>query len=228
MFSETILTGVLFPIQTFQKGIKSANHYFFYTSNIRYICLKLLLSVQEYDICGMKFPSKDYEPCPPAAFYWNLTLTSNEKDTLWTRADPLPPLIYQRYNVITESCWRVELLTRSSNALQTINLSTFKTSDFLISCRMTTKWNVEGWNEIILDVCSEMQGWAGMTFGSSGTGTGMDNSIPKVWEREENGKTHSQNSRTGKECKKKQSHKSRTGREWTKIPNFKNRKGTKK
>ena len=28
------------------------------------------------------------------------------------------------------------------------------------------------------------QGWAGMTFGSSGTGTGMDNSIPKVRERE--------------------------------------------
>ena len=29
----------------------------------------------------------------------------------------------------------------------------------------------------------------------------QDNSIPEVWEREENGKTHSQNSRTGKECK---------------------------
>ena len=27
-----------------------------------------------------------------------------------------------------------------------------------------------------------------MTFGSSGTGTGMDNSIPEVWEQEWNGK----------------------------------------
>ena len=32
------------------------------------------------------------------------------------------------------------------------------------------------------------QGWAGMTFESSGTGTGMDNPIPKVREREGNGK----------------------------------------
>ena len=32
------------------------------------------------------------------------------------------------------------------------------------------------------------QGWAGMTFGSSGMGTGMDDSIPEVWEREGNGK----------------------------------------
>ena len=32
------------------------------------------------------------------------------------------------------------------------------------------------------------QGWAGMTFKSSGTRTGMDNSIPEVREREGNGK----------------------------------------
>ena len=30
----------------------------------------------------------------------------------------------------------------------------------------------------------------GMTFGNSGTGTGMDNSIPEVWEQEWNGKKH--------------------------------------
>ena len=54
-----------------------------------------------------------------------------------------------------------------------------------------------------------------MTFGSSGTATGMDNSIPEVREREGNGKKpfpkfgngkgmrkkHSQNSGMGKECK---------------------------
>ena len=38
------------------------------------------------------------------------------------------------------------------------------------------------------------QGWAGMTFEGSGTGTGRENSIPKVWEREGNWKFHSQNS----------------------------------
>ena len=66
-----------------------------------------------------------------------------------------------------------------------------------------------------------------MTFGSSGTGTGMDNSIPKVREQEGNGEktflkfgngkekenNHSQNSGTGKEWKLKHSHNLGMGRE---------------
>ena len=46
-----------------------------------------------------------------------------------------------------------------------------------------------------------------MTFGSSETGTGMDNSIPEGQEREGNEKKHSQNSGTGM--------KSYYSREWT-------------
>ena len=36
------------------------------------------------------------------------------------------------------------------------------------------------------------QGWAGMTFGSSGLGTGMDNSIPEIREGEGNEKKYHQ------------------------------------
>ena len=57
------------------------------------------------------------------------------------------------------------------------------------------------------------QGWAGMTF--EGLGTGIENSIPKVWEREGNEKKHSQNSGTGGEWKKA-------------FPKFGNGKGMKK
>ena len=66
--------------------------------------------------------------------------------------------------------------------------------------------------------CANMhlpQGWAGMTFEGSGTGTGIENSIPKVWEREGNWKFHSQNSGTGREWKNP-------------FPKFGNGKGMKK
>ena len=54
-----------------------------------------------------------------------------------------------------------------------------------------------------------------MTFEGSGTGTGIENSIPKVREREGNEKIHSQNSGTGRERKKT-------------FPKFGNGKGMKK
>ena len=78
------------------------------------------------------------------------------------------------------------------------------------------------------------QGWAGMTFGSSGTGTGMDNSIPEVQEREGNWKNPFPQFGNGKGMKKNipkirewegnekiYSQNSGTGREWKKsIPTF--------
>ena len=45
-----------------------------------------------------------------------------------------------------------------------------------------------------------------MTFGSSETGTGMDNSIPEGQEREGNEKKHSQNSGMGRKWKQIHSH----------------------
>ena len=39
-------------------------------------------------------------------------------------------------------------------------------------------WTVHCWN------VKREQGWAGMTFGHLGTGTGMAQPIPKLWERE--------------------------------------------
>ena len=60
-----------------------------------------------------------------------------------------------------------------------------------------------------------VQGWAGMTFGRLGTGTGMDNSIPEIWNGKGMEKTHSQNSGMGGE--------------WTKtFPKFGNWKEMKK
>ena len=73
------------------------------------------------------------------------------------------------------------------------------------------------------------QGWAGMTFGSSGTGTGMDNSIPKVREREGNWKNPFPQFGNGKGMKKNHSQNSGMGREWKNLfPKFGNGKGMKK
>ena len=52
-----------------------------------------------------------------------------------------------------------------------------------------------------------------MIFGSSGTGTGMDNSIPEVREQEGNGKKTFPKFGNGKGMKKKHSQNSGTGRE---------------
>ena len=52
-----------------------------------------------------------------------------------------------------------------------------------------------------------------MIFGSSGTGTGMDNSIPEVREREGNGKNQFPQFGNGKGMKKIHSHNLGTGRE---------------
>ena len=88
-----------------------------------------------------------------------------------------------------------------------------------------------------------LQGWAGMTFGSLGTGTGMDNSIPEVREREGNWKdpfpqfgngkgmkkNHSQNSGIGKGMKKSiPKIGEREGNEKNLFPEFGNGKGMKK
>ena len=74
-----------------------------------------------------------------------------------------------------------------------------------------------------------IQGWAGMTFGSSGTGTGMDNSIPEVREREGNWKNPFPQFGNGKGMKKKHSQNSGMGREWKNLfPKFGNGKGMKK
>ena len=73
------------------------------------------------------------------------------------------------------------------------------------------------------------QGWAGMTFGSSGTGTGMDNSIPEVREREGNWKNPFPQFGNGKGMKKNHSQNSGMGREWKNLfPKFGNGKGMKK
>ena len=61
------------------------------------------------------------------------------------------------------------------------------------------------------------QGWAGMTFGSSGTGTGMDNSIPEVREREGNWKNPFPQFGNGKGMKKKHSQNLGMGREWKNL-----------
>ena len=72
-----------------------------------------------------------------------------------------------------------------------------------------------------------IQGWAGMTFGTSGTG--MDNSIPKVREREGNWKNPFPQFRNGKGMKKNHSQNSGMGREWKNLfPKFGNGKGMKK
>jgi len=77
--------------------------------------------------------------------------------------------------------------------------------------------------------CILMQGWAGMTFGSSGTGTGMDNSIPEVREREGNWKNPFPQFGNGKGMKKNHSQNSGMGREWKNLfPKFGNGKGMKK
>ena len=68
-----------------------------------------------------------------------------------------------------------------------------------------------------------------MTFGSSGTGTGTENSIPKVREREGNGKNPFPKFGNGKRMKKKQSQISGIGRELKNIfPKLGNGKGMKK
>ena len=77
--------------------------------------------------------------------------------------------------------------------------------------------------------CHILQGWAGMTFGSSGTGTGMDNSIPEVREREGNWKNPFPQFGNGKGMKKNHSQNSGMGREWKNLfPKFGNGKGMKK
>ena len=76
---------------------------------------------------------------------------------------------------------------------------------------------------------TQLQGWAGMTFGSSGTGTGMDNSIPEVREREGNWKNPFPQFGNGKGMKKNHSQNSGMGREWKNLfPKFGNGKGMKK
>ena len=68
-----------------------------------------------------------------------------------------------------------------------------------------------------------------MTFGSSGTGTGMDNSIPEVREREGNWKKPFPQFGNGKGMKKNHSQNSGMGREWKNLfPKFGNGKGMKK
>ena len=68
-----------------------------------------------------------------------------------------------------------------------------------------------------------------MTFGSSGTGTGMDNSIPEVREREGNWKNPFPQFGNGKGMKKNHSQNSGMGREWKNLfPKFGNGKGMKK
>ena len=76
---------------------------------------------------------------------------------------------------------------------------------------------------------SKRQGWAGMTFGSTGLGTGMDNSIPEVREREGNWKNPFPQFGNGKGMKKNHSQNSGMGREWKNLfPKFGNGKGMKK
>jgi len=73
------------------------------------------------------------------------------------------------------------------------------------------------------------QGWAGMTFGHSGTGTGMDNSIPETREWEGNGKNTFPKFGNGRGMKKSHSQNSGMGREWKNwFPKFGNGKGMKK
>ena len=60
--------------------------------------------------------------------------------------------------------------------------------------------------------CRWHQGWAGMTFGSLGIGTGMDNSNPEVREREGNGKNPFPKLGSRKGMKKTYSKNSGTGR----------------
>ena len=94
------------------------------------------------------------------------------------------------------------------------SLTPYKT--FLKLCWCDSGWWWYQLNTIDdANIKQSLQGWAGMTFEGSGTGTGIENFIPKVWEREGNWKFHSQNSGTGREWKNP-------------FPKFGNGKGMKK
>ena len=82
------------------------------------------------------------------------------------------PLAAQLFSLVQEAAHPTELKT----TMKKESLSTF--DDFPLLGRICVNtglgWMLRNWE--IMDTLT--QGWAGMTFGISGTGTGMDNSIP--------------------------------------------------